>query len=688
MIYRCPMHPEQQSRQPGLCAICGMEFEPVLDQGLDVEEVKREQHALLKRRKRLVVLAAAVTTVVFVLTFLIDLPYENELMLLPVAWVVFWLGREFFEAGIPPLFKGRPNMDTLIAIGTTAAWGLSAYNTATGQSDTYHDTAALITTLILLGRYLEVRSKQRAGDAISKLLELGAKKARVARDGKEVEIDIAEVKQGDILRVKPGEKIPVDGVVTEGSSAVDESLVTGESIPVEKLTGDTVIGASVNQEGSLLIRAEKVGSETVLAQIVRLVQTAQISRAPIERLVDTVSRYFVWAVLGLAVITLGAWLAFGASTVTAVIYTVSVLLIACPCALGLATPISVVVGTGKAAELGIIIKQAEVLEKSRKITAIVFDKTGTITAGKPKVVKVQTLAGSESEAIRLAHALESHSEHPLAHAVVTYASKRKATPAKVADFKAITGQGVTGAIKGTRYFVGSVKLAQAHKAVDSATDKAISEMQSAGMTVLALGKEGSALGLFGVQDTPKPEAKAVVAALNQQKVRLVLLTGDNQTVANVIGEEVGIKEVIAEVTPEDKVEIIKKLQKEGEFVAMLGDGINDAPALTQADIGIAIGTGTDVAIESGDMVLVRGDIGKAVTAIRLSRATLGNIRQNLFWAFAYNTVLIPVAMLGKINPALAAAAMALSSISVVLNASRLKRAKISERVVAPGRSQA
>ncbi len=635
---------------------------------------------MIRRRKVRFSSSALLTLVVIILSLPFELPGKHYLMLVLTAVVVFGIGREFFIAGIPAFVKrARPNMDTLIAIGTSTALLFSAYVTFTGGEAVYYEVAAAIVTLILLGRYLEALSKKRAGDAITKLLELGAKKARVVRDGTETEVDVAEVVKGDIVRVRPGEKIPIDGIIVEGTSAIDESLVTGESIPVEKTVGDAVIGASINQEGSLLVRVEKVGIETVLAQIVKMVEAAQTSQAPIERLVDTVSRYFVWAVLALAVLTLVLWLMVGnVPLATAFIYMVSVLIIACPCALGLATPMSVMVGTGKGAELGIIIKKAEVLEKSKQITAIVFDKTGTITVGKPKVTAVKIRRGSKRDALAYAGGLESHSEHPLARAITEYAKRKKVRLPDVTGFKAVVGQGVIGHIKRAEYFVGSTKLATARKVLDDEARTEITAMEADGMTVLVLGDTKGIIAAFGVKDTPRPESKTVVADLTRRGLHLVMLTGDNRTVARVIAGEVGIEHVEAEVAPEDKVRVITELQEKGYFVAMVGDGINDAPALTQADVGIAIGTGTDVAIESGDMVLVRGDIRKAATAIKLSQKTFTNIKQNLFWAFFYNAALIPVAMIGKINPILAAGAMAFSSVSVVLNAARLKRLRISE----------
>ena len=691
IIYRCPMHPEETSDQPGHCAQCGMDLDPVAPEaGEHAHHAAAERTAQIRRRFRRFLLAGLLTLPALLVSMTpLTLPYEGAITLVTTGVVVFWFGREFFAAGIPPFVRrGRPNMDTLIAVGTTAAWGLSAYDTAVGTGDVFFETAGVIVTLILLGRYLEARSKQRAGDAIAKLLELGSKRARVIRGGKEVEVDVADVRVGDRLRVRPGEKIPVDGTVVEGRSAVDESLVTGESVPVEKAVGDTVIGASLNTDGTLLIRAEKVGSDTVLAQIVRMVREAQASQAPIERLVDRVSGWFVWTVVILAAITFAVWFfVLGAPFGVSVINLVAVLIIACPCALGLATPMSVLVGTGRGAELGIIIRRADVLERSRQITTIAFDKTGTVTSGHPKVVSFELLDGSGSTssgsaahtaaALRLAAGLEEHSEHPLARAVRSFTKRRRAKPAQVKGFKATAGRGVEGTVRSTRAFVGSPALAGSFKALNTATAERVRRLEQKGMTVLVLGRRGRAIALFGLRDEPKPEAKRTIANLTKAGITPVLITGDNRAVAEAVAAEVGIGHVTAGVSPQRKAEVIKELKKRTDgLVAMVGDGINDAPALAEADVGIAIGTGTDVAIETGDLVLVRGDLAKAETAIDLSRATFRNIKQNLGWAFGYNALLIPVAMVGLINPALAAGAMAFSSLSVVLNALRLKRAAV------------
>lgn len=656
-----------------------MDLEPVAEAaGEHAHHAEAERDAQIKDRRNRVVLAALLTLPALLLTMTpLELPGENYLMLVTTAVVIFYFGREFFVAGIPAfLRRGRPNMDTLIALGTAAAWGYSVVSTVLGGGHVFYEVGGAIVMLILLGRYLEAVSKKRAGDAIAKLLELGAKQARVIRSGKEVEVPVDQVKVGDLLRVRPGEKIPVDGTVSEGRSAVDESLVTGESVPVEKGPGDSVIGATVNTEGMLVIRAEKIGADTVLAQIVKLVRDAQASQALIERLVDKVSGWFVWAVVTLALATFVLWLGFGAALPTAFTNMVAVLVIACPCALGLATPMSVLVGTGRGAELGIIIKRADVLEKTRQITAIAFDKTGTITAGKPSVEAFEVLEGARDTTLRTAHGLEQHSEHPLARAVAEFAKRRRAKPADVRDFKVLVGRGVIGTVRGKQYVLGSPALAEKRGVVNDEARKAIARLERSGLTVLVLADRRRTLALFGVGDAPKREAKRTVAELKAFGQRPVLVTGDNETVAWAVAKAVGIDEVHAGVTPKEKVALVRRLQKQGNFVAMVGDGINDAPALSAANVGIAIGTGTDVAIESGDLVLVRGDLRKAETAIRLSRATLRNIRQNLFWAFAYNSLLIPVAMVGLINPAFAAGAMAFSSLSVVLNALRLKRVRI------------
>lgn len=623
-------------------------------------------------------MAAAILSIgVVIFEFILEIPNERVLMLLLSAGVLY-VGREFFTAGLPGLARLRPNMDTLVALGVGAAFLYSSYTTLWQPSaDEYFLDVAIITTFILLGRYLEARAKGRASEAIKKLLKLSAKTAhRLNESGATEDVPIEHVKVGDKLLIKPGEKIPVDGVVIDGASAVDESMVTGESIPVDKAVGDEVIGATLNGNGSLTMRAEKVGSATMLAQIIKLVEEAQMSKAPIQKLVDQVSSYFVWAVMLAALATLVAWYLIGGNFPAALIYAVAVLVIACPCALGLATPISIVVGTGRGATLGVLIKKAEALEKMKKITAMAFDKTGTITKGHPEVQEWVAAANDESEAYFFeAYTLESRSEHPLAKSIVEWLKEKHhvASSVSMTAIAAVTGRGMSGEYQGAKYRIGSVRfLREQGVSVGEEQDK-IETYARRGFTVIGFARNQKLIGFFAVQDGLKDSSVEAVKLLKNRGIRTVMLTGDNSSVAQEIAKKVGIDEVQAEVMPQDKVEAVKRLQKEGYFVAMVGDGINDSPALAAANVGIAMGTGTDVAMEAGDVVLVKGDLSKAAEAISLSAATLRNIKQNLFWAFIYNTIGVPVAALGFLSPEFSAAAMALSSVSVVLNALRLKR---------------
>lgn len=639
-----------------------------------------EDAAHIKERLRKFIVAFVLSVIVLALTFVWEVPNGMEIMMVLSLVILVYSGREFFVRGIPSLLRGRPGMDTLVAMGVGAAFLYSSYVTLFTQvHEEYFMDVAIITTFILLGRYLEAKAKGSASQAIKKLLALSAKVAhRVKSDGSLEDIPIDQVQAGDIIRVKPGEKIPVDGVIEEGNANIDESMVTGESIPVDKSAGDKVIGATINGNTVFTMKAEKVGSETMLAQIVKMVQEAQMSKAPIQKLVDIISGYFVWGVVAVAIATFLIWmLVMGLEPSRALIITVAVLIVACPCALGLATPISIVVGSGKGATLGILIKKAESLEKTHKISAIAFDKTGTITKGEPEVQEFKNLGEDENITLGVALALEDHSEHPLAKSVVEYVLDKKDIPKPdVAAFEAITGKGVKGNVDGQTFHLGSSRYMEELNVLNSDTKKLISDWQEKGYTVLVLANTQKVFGIFGVQDGVKETSKEAVKLLKKRNIRTIMLTGDNEKVAQHIAEEVGIDEVHAGVTPDKKKTIIEDLQKSGLFVAMVGDGINDSPALAQSDIGIAMGTGTDVAMETGDIVLVKGDLMKAVEAIELSRATLSNIKQNLFWAFIYNSVGIPIAALGFLDPAVSAAAMAFSSISVVLNALRLKRFKV------------
>ena len=610
------------------------------------------------------------------------------------APVIVWAAWPFHRAAWANLRHGTATMDTLISLGTVSAflWSLYAlfFGTAGtpgmkhpfeltlapshGAANIYLEVAAGVTTFILAGRYFEKRSKRQAGAALRALLNLGAKDVSVLRDGVETKIAIEELMVGDEFVVRPGEKIATDGVVASGSSAVDASMLTGESVPVEVAAGDTVVGATVNAGGRLVVRASRVGSDTQLAQMAELVERAQTGKAEVQRLADRISGVFVPIVIAIAVITLGAWLGAGFSVTAAFTAAVAVLVIACPCALGLATPTALLVGTGRGAQMGVLIKGPEVLESTRKVDTVVLDKTGTVTTGKMALVDVIAAPGTErAELLRLAGALENASEHPIAHAIATAAAEEVGTLSTPEDFANVEGKGVQGVVDGHTVVVGRESLladwAQ-HLSPDLSRAKASAEAQ--GKTVVTVGWDGQARGVLVVADTVKPTSAQAISQMRELGLTPVLLTGDNEAVARQIAAEVGIDTVIAEVMPKDKVDVIARLQSEGKTVAMVGDGVNDAPALAQADLGLAMGTGTDVAIEASDITLVRGDLRSAVDAIRLSRKTLSTIKTNLFWAFAYNVAAIPVAALGMLNPMLAGAAMAFSSVFVVGNSLRLR----------------
>jgi len=603
--------------------------------------------------------------------------------------VQFWAGWRFYRGMWSALRAGFANMDTLIAVGTSAAYlyslavtiAPSAVARVGAEAHVYYDTSAMIITLILLGRTLEAGARGRASEAIRRLVGLQVKMARVVRDGEEVEIPIEEVRVGDIVAVRPGERVPVDGEVIEGESAVDESMVTGESIPVDKGPGDLVVGGTVNQSGAFRFRASRVGAETVLAQIIRLVQEAQGSKAPIQRLADKVAGVFVPIVIVIAVVTFVIWLGVGPNPTYAVIAAVSVLIIACPCALGLATPTSLLVGTGRGAELGILIRSAEALEVAGGVNTVIFDKTGTLTRGEPQVTEVAAAAGwTEEKVLGLAASVERNSEHPLGQAVVKAARARGLALAEVSEFEAISGMGVQGVVHGNLVVAGSERLMGEKGVATAGLRGRAEEMAEEGKTVMLLGVDGAAVGAIGLADVPKEEAAEAVRALKEMGLVVVIITGDKLRTAQAIGRLVGIEEVRAEVLPGQKAEAVRRLQAEGRRVAMVGDGINDAPALAQAETGIAIGRGTDIAMESADITLVRDDLRLVPEAIRLSRATLRNIKQNLFFAFFYNSLGIPVAagalypvIHTLLHPAMAAGAMAFSSVSVVTNALRLRR---------------
>jgi Cu+-exporting ATPase len=701
--YTCPMHPEVVQDHPGNCPKCGMALEPVT---VKVEEKNEELIDMSRRFWVSTVLAFPV----FILAMIADLfPawLPDGLSMKTVQWiefalatpVVWWGGWPFFVRGWQSVQTWNLNMFTLIALGVSVAWVYSVVallfpqifppimQMEGGLVDVYFEAAAVITALVLLGQVLELRARSRTNAAIQMLLGLAPNTARIVRnDGTEEDIPLEQVQPGDTLRVRPGEKIPVDGTVIDGESNVDESMVTGEPIPVAKLAGEKLIGATVNGTGSLLMRAEKVGADTLLAQIVNMVAEAQRSRAPIQKLADVVAGYFVPAVVGVAVVSYIVWWVVGPEPrlAHAVVNAVAVLIIACPCALGLATPISIMVGTGRGAMAGVLIKNAEALEVMEKVDTLVVDKTGTLTEGKPKLVAVQAQKGfTEDEVLRIAAGLERASEHPLAEAIVYGAQEKGVELVKTNNFQSITGKGVTGEVDGHAVAVGNIKLLESLGINAGELPQQANKQRSEGKTVMLIAIKGKAAGLIGVADPIKDSTPEAIRDLHAEGIKIVMLTGDSRATAEAVASKLEIDQVQAEVLPEQKAEVVKQLQAEGRIVAMAGDGINDAPALAQAQVGIAMGTGTDVAMESAGITLVKGDLLGIVRARRLSRATMRNIRQNLFFAFIYNTAGVPIAagilypFFGiLLSPMIAAAAMSFSSVSVISNSLRLRRVKL------------
>jgi Cu+-exporting ATPase len=736
IIYTCSMHPQIQQDRPGICPICGMTLEP-RSRGVGVgdEEERREVNSL--SRKFWIALVVTIPVLILAMGHAIPGLHIHSIVPRQIGkWiefglttpVVLWAGGFFFTRAWQSIVNRSLNMFTLIAVGVGAAYFYSAVAVIApgifpesfrrhGEVDLYFEAAAVITTLVLLGQLIEAKARSRTGQAIKALLGLAAKNAHrirnpvaatpssqgiggggaAATNGQEEDIPVEAIQKGDLLRVRPGEKVPIDGVIVEGQSNIDESMITGEPMPVSKGAGDKVVGATVNQTGAFLMRAERIGSETLLAQIVQMVAEAQRSRAPIQKLADTVSGYFVPAVISLAVITFIVWSIIGPAPVMAyaLVNAVSMLIIACPCALGLATPMSIMVGVGRAAQAGILIKNAEAIEITEKVTHLITDKTGTLTAGKPEVVsRISDKATSEHELLQIAASVESHSEHPLARAIVEAAKKEQIGLREVTDFQSTTGGGVFaqlataspsgGGLDGRRVLVGKEKfLADSGVTLSNELRRQADRLQEQAQTTVWVAADRRAIGVLGIADPIKPTTRTAIRALHDMGLKIMMCTGDNRRTAESVARELGIDEYRAEVMPDEKIEIVKRLKASGAIVAMAGDGINDAPALAAADVGIAMGTGTDVAIESASITLVKGDLMGIVKAMQLSRAVMRNIRQNLFFAFIYNALGVPIAagvlypLFGiLLSPMIAGAAMSFSSVSVIANALRLRSIKL------------
>ena len=701
-VYTCPMHPEVRQVGPGSCPICGMALEPLLataDDGPNVELIDMTRRFWIGLALSVPVLFLEMGRHLLGLDHTIPGQTSNWLQLLLATPVVLYCGWPFFERGGQSLVTRNLNMFTLIAIGTGIAWVYSvvatfapgifpaAFRAHDGSVAVYFEAAAVITVLVLLGQVLELRARDSTSGAIRALLDLAPKTAKVIRaDGREEEVSVEALVVGDIVRVRPGEKVPLDGVVMEGRSAVDESLVTGESMPVTKQTGDKVIGGTLNQSGALVIRAEKVGHDTMLSQIVQLVANAQRSRAPIQRLADQVSAWFVPAVIAVAIVAFLAWFFFGPAPqfTYGLVAAVAVLIIACPCALGLATPMSIMVGVGRGAQAGVLIRDAEALERMEKVDTLIVDKTGTLTEGRPAVTSITSAGGfEENEILRLAASVEKLSEHPLAAAIVKAANERSIASEAVTDFDSPTGKGAFGTVAGRRVVLGNASfLAEQGIATEALADRA-NALRGDGATVIYAGVDGVLAGILAIADPVKPTTLGALQELQADGIRIVMLTGDNRVTADAVARRLGIHDVEADVLPEGKADVVSRYRNKGRVVAMAGDGVNDAPALAAADVGIAMGTGTDVAMESAGITLLKGDLMGIVRARRLSEAAMSNIRQNLFFAFAYNSLGVPVAAgllyptFGiLLSPMIAAAAMALSSVSVIGNSLRLRATNI------------
>ena len=704
VTYTCPMHPQIVRAEPGSCPVCGMALEPrtvsvETDESPELRDMSRRFWISVASTVPLVIVAMGDMLPGRPISALLPHQARAVLELLLAILVCLWAAWPFYVRAVQSVRNRSLNMFTLIGLGVSVAFGYSvvavlvpdvfpaSFRDDMGEVAVYFEAAAVIVTLILLGQVLELRARKQTGAAIRKLLGMAATSARRLRhDGTEEDVALDAVRVGDRLRVRPGEKVPVDGVVLEGGSHIDESMVTGEPIPVRREPGDPVIGATVNGTGSFIMRAEKIGSETLLARIVAMVAEAQRSRAPIQRLADLVAAYFVPIVVGVAALTFVVWSIAGPEPrmAHALVNAIAVLIIACPCALGLATPMSIMVATGKGATMGVLFRNAEAIELLRKVDTLVIDKTGTLTEGRPKLVSVVSSPGiDEGELLGLAASLERGSEHPLAAAVVKGAEERGVPLGEAGEFESMTGQGVTGRVDGRLVAVGNAALMNTIDIDTSALAGRAEELRGEGQTVMFVGIDGRAAGLMGVADPIKQGTPEAIEALHREGVRIVMLTGDNRATAQAVASTLGIDEVIAEVLPHEKAETVKRLQSEGRVVAMAGDGINDAPALAQAEVGIAMGTGTDVAMESAAVTLVKGDLRGIARALSLSHATMRNIKQNLFFAFFYNTVGVPIAagvlypFFGLVlSPVIAAAAMSFSSVSVVSNALRLRRLNI------------